>query len=89
MPEESETTVVEALRSLVQILSGTCHFLLALVSRQPAEHGEQDDEAPEEGLALLGSSLRCIAIDRIVPAIAELEILIAEWAPKTAREPES
>jgi hypothetical protein len=66
------------------MLDGLRRILLGLAARLGGEPAEAESEAPEEGAALLGSELRCIIEDTIVPALRRLEALIDEWAPADA-----
>jgi len=88
MPEEIFPSVVEALRGLVDVVSGTRQLIVAVASRLP-ESPTREDESPEEGAALLGSALRCIVSDQIDPAITSLERLIEAALEMASAEPET
>jgi hypothetical protein len=82
MPAEIDSSVVEALRGLSNIISGARHFMLAVAVTLQAEP-EGDDETPEEGVAYVASCLRCLVNDAIEPALRRLEALIEECAPQS------
>jgi hypothetical protein len=86
MPAKGDASVVEALQALADILSGACHFFMVLVASLPTGSAALDDERPEEGPALLGSSLRCLVSDRLEPSLVELQALIAEWRSQERSE---
>jgi hypothetical protein len=87
MPGEIDASVVEALRGLVNIVSGARQLILAVASTLP-EATAPEDEAPEEGAVLLGSRLRTIVCDRMDPALASLEWLIEEALGTSSPETE-
>lgn len=82
MPGEIDASVLEALRGLEEMLSGVRHFILAVATTLP-EAAVVDDEAPEEGEALVRSRLQCMVADLIDPAIESLKSLAAA-APEEA-----
>jgi len=82
-----DPSVMEPLRALADIVSGVRRLFLALIESLPAAPAPpEDDEAPEEGPALLGSRLRCIVSDRLDPTLADLEAMIEE-PPETPPSP--
>lgn len=88
MPEEIDASVVEALRGLVDIVSGARHLILSVASTMPGS-AVPEDETPEEGAVLVGSALLCIVSDRIDPAIESLKRLIEAALETPSSEPEA
>jgi hypothetical protein len=84
MATTPDPSILEPLRAAAVMLDGLRRILLGLAARLGGEPAEAESEAPEEGAALLGSELRCIIEDTLVPAIRRLEALIEEWAPADA-----
>jgi hypothetical protein len=82
MPAEMDSSAVEALRGLANLLLGARHFMLAVAATLQADPEVRDDEAPEEGVAYAASCLRCLVNDAIEPALRRLEALIEECAPQ-------
>lgn len=88
MSANSDASFEEALRGLIDVVSGLRHLILAVVSTLP-ESTVSEDEGPEEGAVLLGSRLRCIVGDWIDPAIESLESLIEAARETPSPEPEA
>ena len=76
MAEDTEGSVLEALRGLLDLISGTRQLMQAVAARLPL--ADANEEAPEKGAELVGSRLRCILRDNLDPAIQSLQSLIEE-----------
>jgi hypothetical protein len=80
MARTPDPSILEPLRAVAVMLGGLRRILLGLAERLGGEPAEAEE--PEEGVALLGSELRCIIEDALGPAIRRLEALIEERTPK-------
>ena len=89
MPEEIDPSFVEALRGLIDVISGARHFFMAIAATTPEPTAAPEDERPEEGAVLIGSALRCIVTDHLDPAIKSLETLIEATLEMSSAEPET
>jgi hypothetical protein len=78
MTAEVDPSVAEALRGLIDVVSGARHLLLGMAARLPVK--AEDDETPETGAMLLGSRLRCIVRDQLDSALESLRSLTDEAA---------
>jgi len=76
MAEDIDGSVLEALRGLLDLTSGTRQLMQAVAARLPS--ADADEETPEKGAELVGSRLRCILRDNLDPAIQSLQSLIEE-----------
>lgn len=90
MPTDINLSILEPVRAGLAFLGGFRLLFGSLAGRLETQAPRQDpqSDAPEEGVALLATELRCLVEDAITPAILRLETLIEEWSPQLSA-PES